>query len=161
MQPSANKDQLIANEFIYQLSKELNIPFIITTDSHYCKKEDAIIHKAFLNSQEGDREVDAFYATTYLMGTEELEEYMNNFNKEVFNEAYNNILNIKDACQDYSLKKTLKIPSLYWKTPKTQNIDAIWFERIPYFKQFEESDFNGDKVLIRLIVDKLLSDIRL
>lgn len=161
MQPSANKDQLIANETIYQLSKELNIPFIITTDSHYCKKEDAMIHKAFLNSQEGDREVDAFYATTYLMGTEELEEYMNNFDKEVFSEAYENILNIKNACQDYSLKKALKIPSLYWKTPKTQNIESIWFERIPYFKQFEESEFNGDKILIRLIIDKLLSDTRL
>lgn len=161
MQPSANKDQLIANEIIYQLSNELDIPFIITTDSHYCKKEDATIHKAFLNSQEGDREVDAFYATTYLMKTEELESYMNNFNKEVFLKAYKNILNIKNTCQDYSLKKTLKIPSLYWKTPKTQNIDSIWFERIPYFKQFEESSFNGDKVLIRLIVDKLLSDIRL
>lgn len=161
MQPSANKDQLIANETIYQLSKELNIPFIITTDSHYCKKEDAMIHKAFLNSQEGDREVDAFYATTYLMGTEELEGYMNNFDKEVFNEAYENILNIKNACQDYSLKKALKIPSLYWKTPKTKNIESIWFERIPYFKQFEESEFNGDKILIRLIIDKLLSDTRL
>ena len=161
MQPSANKDQLIANETIYQLSKELNIPFIITTDSHYCKKEDAMIHKAFLNSQEGDREVDAFYATTYLMGTEELEGYMNNFDKEVFSEAYENILNIKNACQDYSLKKALKIPSLYWKTPKTQNIESIWFERIPYFKQFEESEFNGDKILIRLIIDKLLSDTRL
>lgn len=161
MQPSVNKDQLIANEIIYQLSEELNIPFIITTDSHYCKKEDATIHKAFLNSQEGDREVDAFYATTYLMGTEELEKYMNNFDKEVFCKAYKNILSIKNACQDYSLKKTLKIPSLYWKTPKTQNIEPIWFERIPYFKQFEESDFNGDKVLIRLIIDKLLSDIRL
>lgn len=161
MQPSANKDQLIANETIYQLSKELNIPFIITTDSHYCKKEDAMIHKAFLNSQEGDREVDAFYATTYLMGAEELEGYMNNFDKEVFSEAYENILNIKNACQDYSLKKALKIPSLYWKTPKTQNIESIWFERIPYFKQFEESEFNGDKILIRLIIDKLLSDTRL
>lgn len=161
MQPSANKDQLIANEIIYQLSEELNIPFIITTDSHYCKKEDAAIHKAFLNSQEGDREVDAFYATTYLMGTEELEGYMNNFNKEVFSKAYENILNIKNSCQDYSLKKTLKIPSLYWKTPKTQIIEPIWFERIPYFKQFEESTFNGDKILIRLIVDKLLSDTRL
>ena len=82
---------------------------------------------------------------------------------KVFNffESYKNILDIKNTCQDYSLKKTLKIPSLYWKTPKTQNVKPIWFERIPYFKQFEESDFNGDKVLIRLIIDKLLSDIRL
>lgn len=161
MQPSANKEQLIVNETLYQLSKELNIPFIITTDSHYCKKEDALIHKAFLNSQDGEREVDAFYATTYLMGTEELESYMNNFSKEVFIEAYENIHKIKESCQDYSLKKSLKIPSLKWKSSKTKIIDPIWFERIPYFKTFEQSSFEGDKLLIRLIIDKINSDFRL
>lgn len=161
MQPSANREQLIANETIYQLSNELNIPFIITTDSHYCREEDAPIHEAFLNSQDGEREVKSFYATTYLMGTEELENYMSNFPKEVFQTAYQNILNIKNACSDYSLKKALKIPSLAWKTPKTKNIDSIWFERIPYFEYFEKSSFDGDKILIRLIVDKIENDFRL
>lgn len=161
MQPSASKEQLVVNEMIYQLSEELNIPFIITTDSHYCKKEDAPIHEAFLNSQDGEREVKSFYATTYLMGTKELEEYMNNFTKEIFCKAYSNIIKIKNACTDYSLKKDLKIPSLSWKKPKTQAIEDIWFKRIPYFEDFENSSFDGDKILIRLIVDKLNSDIRL
>lgn len=161
MQPSASKEQFIANENIYKLSKELNIPFIITCDEHYCKKEDAFIHKAFLNSQDGDREVDSFYATTYLMGTEELESYMNNFNQEVFQEAYQNILNIKNKCEDYSLKKILKIPSLKWRKPKTSIIEPEWYNRIPLLKTFYNSDFKGDKILAQLIVDKLSSDIRL
>lgn len=161
MQPSASQEQLIVNKQLYLLSKELDIPFIITTDSHYCKKEDAFIHKAYLNSQDGDREVDAFYATTYLMDTNELESYMTNFTEEVFQEAYQNILNIKNSCEDYSLKKALKIPSLKWRVPKTANISNEWYQKIPYLKTFYESDFNGDKTLSLLIIDKLESDIRL
>lgn len=161
MQPSANKEQRIANEGLYKLSKELNIPFIITTDSHYERKADAPIHKAFLNAQEGDREVDAFYATTYLMSTEELESYMTNFDEQVFREAYENIHKIKEACEDFSFKKPLKIPSLKWKIPKTQYVSQEWINKIPYLKDLNDSDFNGDKVLARLIIDKLESDERL
>lgn len=161
MQPSASQEQLIANRGIYKLSKELNIPFIITCDEHYCKKDDAFIHKAFLNAQEGEREVDAFYATTYLMGTEELESYMSNFDQEVFQEAYQNILDIKNKCTDYSLKKSLKIPSLKWRTPKTTIISQDWYNKIPYLETFYNSAFDGDRVLAQLLIDKFESDNRL
>lgn len=161
MQPSATQEQLIANKGIYKLSKELHIPFIITLDSHYCKKEDASIHKTYLNAQDGDREVDSFYATTYMMNTQELENYMTNFSKEVFDEAYQNILNIKNSCVDYSLLKPLNIPSLQWREPKTQNVSQEWINRIPYLEYFLQSPFKGDNILAKLIVDKLISDERL
>lgn len=161
MQPSVSEEQFVANNGIYTLSKQLNIPFIITCDEHYLKKEDAFIHKAYLNAQEGDREVDTFYATTYLMGTEELESYMNNFNQEVFQEAYQNILDIKNKCEDYSLKKALKIPSLKWRIPKTTIINQDWYDKIPYLKIFYNSDFDGDRVLAQLLIDKFESDNRL
>ena len=118
MQPSKDKEQILVNKQILSLSEELNIPYIITTDSHYLKKEDAPIHKAFLNSQEGDREVDSFYATTYLMGTEEIESFMSDYmTPDFFQKAYQNILTIKNMCEDFSLLKPLKIPSLTWRTP--------------------------------------------
>ena len=120
MQPSPDKDQIYVNKQIVALSKALNIPYIITTDSHYLNKEDAPIHEAFLNSQEGDREVASFYQTTYLMDTEELENFMNEYmEEEDFQMAYQNILKIKDMCEDFSFKKDLKIPSLTWRRPST------------------------------------------
>lgn len=160
-QPSASTEQIIANKGIYQLSHDLNIPFIITTDSHYCKKEDAPIHKAFLNAQEGDREVDSFYATTYMMDSEELESYLPYLTREMLDEAYQNILSIKNMCQDYSLLKALKIPSLQWRQPKTQEISQEWINKIPFLKTFIESPFDGDGILARLIIDKLSFDSRL
>ena len=161
MQPSNNKEQIIANEGLLRLSQELNIPYIITTDSHYLKKEDAPIHKAFLNAQEGEREVDTFYATTYLMGTEEIENYMNMFDEDFFQIAYQNILQIKEKCQDYDLKKPLKIPSLTWKEPSIKEISNYWLEKIPYLKTFMDSSFDGDKRLAQIIVSKLTKNKKL
>ena len=100
------------------ISKSHGYQYIITTDSHYLKKSDAPIHKAYLNSQNGDREVDSFYATTYMMDTEELESYLELSEEEV-QKAYENILKIKDMCEDYSLLKPLRIPLLSWKEAST------------------------------------------
>ena len=163
MQPSASEEQECVNREILQLCKITHIPYIITTDSHYLKKEDASIHKAFLNSQDGDREVDSFYATTYLMGTEELESYFKYLTAEQLQYAYQNILNIRDMCEDYSLLKDLNIPSLDWGKVPTYNflICEQWAKNIPWLKKFLQSDFDGDKVMANLIIKKLLSDSRL
>ena len=123
------------------------------------KKEDASIHKAFLNSQDGDREVDSFYATTYLMGTEEIESYLKYLTREQFEYAYQNILNIRNMCEDYSLLKELNIPSLNWgETPVYHpQILSNWAKNIPWLTHFINSDFEGDRVMANLIIQKLSS----
>jgi DNA polymerase-3 subunit alpha len=160
MQPSANDEQVCVNQEIVNLCKITNIPYIITTDSHYLKKEDASIHKAFLNSQDGDREVDSFYATTYLMGTEELESYLKYLTKEQLDYAYQNILNIRNMCEDYSLLKELNIPSLNWgETPTySPRIYNTWVNHIPWLEKFLTSNFEGDKVMANLIIQKLINN---
>lgn len=155
MQPSNNKDQIYVNKKLFELSNEFEIPYIITTDTHYLKKEDRAIHKAYLNAQNGDREVDDFYATTYLMGTEELESYFGYFSQEQLQIAYRNILKIKDMCEDYSLLKPLYIPQLPWKESKISYVQNCWIERIPYLKTFVESDYIGDRALACMIVEAL------
>ena len=54
------------------ISEELEIPYIITTDSHYARPEDKPIHKAYLNSKGGEREVDSFYEYSYLQTEDEI-----------------------------------------------------------------------------------------
>ena len=139
----------------------MNIPYIITTDSHYLKKEDKPIHKAYLNSQNGDREVDDFYATTYMMSTEELESHMN-LTKEELCVAYENIHHIKEMCEDYSLMKPLKIPQLPWRDLGSYTIDKKkWQNRIPYLSHFWDSSYEGDNHLADAICLKLEEDKRL
>ena len=114
LQPAANRDQKYVNRQLIDIANTYHFRYIITTDRHYLKKEDKPIHKAYLISQNGDREVDDFYATTYMMSTEELESYMD-MTKEELHEAYANIHGIKERCEDYSLLKPLKIPQLPWR----------------------------------------------
>lgn len=163
MQPSHNKDQIYINQKLYQISTELNIPYIITTDAHYLKKADAPIHKAYLNSQDGDREVEDFYATTYLMNTEEIESFFPYMTKEQLLQGYKNIQFVADSCEEYSLKKPLKIPQLKWKDyieiPHLNR--PYWIKNIPMLEEFWKSSYEGDNVLADAICFKINSDNRL
>lgn len=164
MQPSFNDEQVIVNKTILELSKELDIPYIITCDAHYLKKEDREVHKAFLTSQDAERETDEFYATTYLMSTEELESYMTEYMQENdFEIAYNNLTDIKNKCTDYSLKKALKIPSLKWREAKPIDKEMFnyYVEQMPMMTTFLNSDFEGDRLMIKLLMNKFDSDERL
>lgn len=156
MQPSFNKDQIYINQKLIELSEELNIKFIITNDSHYLKKEDRPIHKAFLNAKDGDREVDEFYMTTYLMGNEEIYSYMEeSLGEENLQKAFENILEIKNKCKDYTLQKPLKIPRLQWKEVKPIKYLDDWIEKIPYIQDFLNSEFEEDKHLVKIVMNRL------
>lgn len=154
MQPSRNKDQIYVNQRLFELSEELDIPYIITTDSHYLKKEDRTVHKAYLNAQNGDREVDDFYSTTYMMNTDELESYFSYFSAEQLEKAYQNILKIKESCEDFTLLKPLRIPELIWyQYPKKEEEYLFYKEKIPYLETFYNSDYFGDNHLVWAIID--------
>ena len=162
LQPAANAEQKYVNRALLDIAKNYHFPYIITTDTHYLKKEDKPIHKAYLNSQNGDREVDDFYATTYLMNTEELESYMN-MTQEELHEAYANIHGIKERCEDYSLLKPLKIPQLPWKE---MALHPAWeskqyCDKIPWLEKFLLSDYEGDRRMAGLIIRQLIEDERL
>lgn len=144
LQPSHNKDQKTVNRRLIDFADWFEVPFIITTDSHYLKKEDRLIHKAYLNAQNGEREVDDFYATTYMMNTEELESYFDYMAPELLEKAYKTIDEIADKCEDFSLLKALKIPELKWKDLSKEEIllpevwdnnnKNFWYPLIPMLK---------------------------
>ena len=113
LQPPMNKtsEQYRVNQILLQFAFELGIPWIVTTDSHYISAEDKEIHKAYLNSQNGEREVDSFYATTYMMDTEELEAHFD----FPLQEAYLNIHKIIDMCgNDYELESYSATDEFYY-----------------------------------------------
>ena len=157
LQPSESIEQTYVNRMLIDLANNFHYKYIISTDSHYLKKEDAAIHAAYLNAQDGDREVSSFYATTYMMDTEELESHMD-LTEEELEYAYSNIRVIAATCEDYSLMKALKIPALQWKPSKVSYVRNEWLERIPSLRKFVESDYEGDKLLACHIVERLEDD---
>ena len=157
LQPSESHEQTYVNRMLIDIANRFHFNYIITTDSHYLKKEDAAIHAAYLNAQDGDREVASFYATTYMMDTQELESHMDLTEAEL-EEAYRNIRRIAAMCKDFSLQKELKIPALQWKEPDTKYIDRAWYLAVPSLQKFYESDYEGDRVLARAIIDRLIKE---
>lgn len=156
LQPSASREQTYVNEKIIEISKTLNIDFIITCDSHYLKKEDRSIHKAYLNASEGEREVDSFYATTYLMDTDDLKDHLTNISEEDINKAFESIIKIQNSCEDYTIRKPLVIPTLKWNSYDDVEVTQDWINKIPYFETFLKSDYIGDKELVKATIKGIL-----
>lgn len=155
MQPSHNQEQIYVNKKLLEFAKRHELKYIITTDSHYLKKEDRIVHKAYLNAQNGDREVDDFYATTYMMGTEELESFLSYLSKEEIEKAYQTIKEITDMCEDFSLMKPLKIPELKWRDlPADYQPNDYYFykSKIPTLEKFNNSSYKSDRYLVDAVI---------
>ncbi len=113
IQPGDNDEQIGFNEWAVQVANEEGVDYIVSTDSHYLNKEARPIHKAYLNAKEGDREIDDFYSTTYLMDVEETDEYLQKSltPHESFT-AMQNTMKIHEMCEFYDLHKDIKIPEI-------------------------------------------------
>lgn len=154
LQPSNNPEQIFVNRTLIQFSKELNIPYTITLDAHYLRPEDAAIHEAFLNAEDKEREVKSFYETTYLMNDEELRSYLTYLSNEEIEEAYKNILKIKDKCEDFSIQRPLEIPTLIWRDFPEYGVmeKEKYFQLMPSLKKFESSPHKADKMLVNAVI---------
>lgn len=154
MQPSETDEQLFVNNELLKLSKLKDIPYIITTDAHYKNKEMRAIHKAYLNSQDGDREVDDFYATTYLMNTEEIESYMlEPLGQEALQESYRNLMKIYDMCEMFDLRQPLRIPILPWREVEEVEDEGFYLEKMPYLNNFKNSKYKEDNYLVKAVIN--------
>ena len=155
LQPSNNAEQIFVNKQLLRLSNDLGIKYIITTDSHYGRPEDASIHEAFLNAQDGDREVKSFYTTTYMMKDEEVRGFLKYMTDDQIEAAYEAIREIKDKCEDFSILKPLKIPSLPWRTfsnPSMQEILELG-THLPALSNFIMSPYHADNQLVLALYD--------
>lgn len=74
--PSSYPEQVTVNKRILQIAKAFNLKMCCGTDAHYYTTEDRYVHKSYLNSKEGDREVDAFYEFARLMEEDEVIELL-------------------------------------------------------------------------------------
>lgn len=160
MQPSLNEQQILVNKTLLQLSKELNILYVITTDSHYERKEDKKIHEAFLNSQDGDREVSAFYASTYVMSEEEIHKYMDDsIGVDAVQKGIDNSVLIADMCEEYELEKPLDIPYIPSNIAEPSvELFEKYKEKIPTISYFFASPYDSDRHMARDILNKLESN---
>ena len=122
VQPARSKEQMTVNKMMSSIGAAFNIKVIVTTDAHYLKKEDRWVHKAFLNSKGGEREVDEFYEYAYLQSTKEV---INNLEGTGlnYNELEANTLEIYNKIQNYSLARKQHVTEIEVPNYPKQNIN--------------------------------------
>ena len=160
MQPSYSEDQIYVNQKLLELSKITNTPYLISTDSHYLKKEDRKIHKIFIESQDGDREVDEFYASTYVMSEEEIHEYMDLYlGYKAVQKGIDNTQLIYDKIESYSLTKDLEIPYLPLNTEEPRkSLYEKHKDKIELLSYFYNSSYDSDRHMVREILTYIDTD---
>lgn len=163
--PGTASDQIAANQALRKIADFYGIKMVVGTDAHYLTKEARAVHKAYLNSKEGDREVDSFYEYTYLMDFDEV----TNLLAFTFNGDYafacqiaDNTLEIQEKVQEYSLFHKQDIPSVVVKDyPK-----AAWWgvnndyademkHKFPTLSKLFVSDDIQDRYWVNQCWDKL------
>ena len=160
LQPSKQSDQINYNK--YMIAKYWNkYNFICTTDAHYLRKEDAAVHKVFLNSKSsGDREVDSFYSSAYMMSFEEIQEYFDAMNlHNEFIQMCANTLDINNRVVGYNLKQGSIIPKISYETTNDIKLAVTLFANelysykidIPFITRMLQENHDADIYMIYLI----------
>ena len=112
--PSTKEDQIAVNRRIKRIGEALGVKLVVGTDAHYLTKAERPVHKAYLNSKNGEREVDDFYEFSRLMESEEVFELLNlAYNDNDFiNEILDNTIEIQNKITSYSLENKQMIPKV-------------------------------------------------
>lgn len=110
--PGLHADQIAVNARLRAIAAAYQVKMVFGTDSHYLNQDQRPIHKAYLNSKEGDREVDDFYTYSYMMKSDEVREvlFQSIYDKDFIESMFKNSLEIADKISHYDLHKEQKIP---------------------------------------------------
>lgn len=140
LQPSRQQEQIDYND--YMLSHYWkDYKFTVATDAHYLKASERQLHKDFLQSKEGggNREVDDFYSSAYLMSAEEVYNYLIDYiPEEMIRTMFDNSIEMSDKCSGvYDLFHEQIVPKIEYE----------WSERDPesYEQLCEELNSYGDR----------------
>lgn len=111
--PSNKEDQVLVNKRLKRIAQAFGVKMTVGTDAHYLTKEDRFVHKAYLNSRGGEREVDDFYEFARLMDPEETRELLReSFDDEWIDIMFNNSLEIQKKIEFYDIGRKQIIPKV-------------------------------------------------
>ena len=126
-----SKDQVKFNKRVISIAKAYNVKIVIGSDAHYLTATERPLHKAYLNSKEGDREVDEFYFDAHMMDNEEAFGNLKvAFSEEDFEKMCAASMEIYDKIESYSLEHTSIIPEVEVK--KYDRVVMIELEEYGY-----------------------------
>lgn len=135
--PGTSNDQRKFNKRIKPIAQFYGIKMIVATDAHYPTAADREIHKSFLNSKDGEREVDAFYYDAHLMDDDEAYNNIKDFySEQEWDKMRANSLEIMEKIEGYNIFHNPIIPQV----------------AVPQIEKRVDSSLNNYPVLKNLLV---------
>ena len=157
IQPTNDDFTKQMNLMAIKIADAYKIKTIITTDSHYQDKNRAKVHETYLKSKEGDREIADFYATTYIMTSEELWDYFKGYlTIEQFAKFLHNSIEISNKVESYSLKHETIVPEIPLGKFEIKHLFSEWYDECGYIKNFANSEYQQDLWWLKLIENGFL-----
>jgi len=160
--PAANKEQIIVNQKIMELSIVFDVKVVVGSDAHYLTKEDRFVHEAFLNSKGGERETAQFYEYAYLQSYEDviINLKLCNYEDEYIDKIFQNSLEIYDKIENYNLLHSQQIPKV---SVKYYPIGGGWLmealnageQKYPILNSLLESDNDVERYWVNTCLLKL------
>ena len=155
--PSTNKEQILVNKKLAKIAQVYNIKMTVGTDSHYLTKEDRHAHKIYLNSVDGDREVDKFYEFARLMDSDEVIELLSLcFDNDLIDNILNNTIEIQNKIEFYDLFHKQDIPSVEVKDYPKKEMNHTFQVNYPLMSEMFKSDDIQNRYWINQCFDKLI-----
>lgn len=156
--PGSSRDQVLVNKRFPAIAKAFNLKMVIGSDAHYLKKEDRYVHKAYLNSKFGEREVDEFYEFAYLQTNDEIKENLkaSDFSDEFINEMFENSFKIYEKIENYSLAHAQTIPHVEVEDYPITGIESEDFlEKYPILSDMFQSNDKVERYWVNKCSEKL------
>ena len=136
--PGQSTEQIAVNKRLKSVAAAFNCKMVLGSDAHYLKKEDRYVHKAYLNSKGGEREVDAFYEYAYLQDENDIKENIAPSELD-YDELVNNSYEIYNKIENYSIAHKQTIPKVKVKDYPKQ--EAPWYSSdYPTLEKMYKSD---------------------
>ena len=170
--PANSSDQKIVNNTLYKIAKAFNVKMAVGTDAHYLTAEDRPVHKAYLNSKGGEREVDDFYEFAHLMTYEEAAQLLlpsfldcDRNPGEIVEEILDNTLEIQNKIEFFDLFHKQDIPRVEVKEYQKRDLISWIGEKgneeidnsnnYPHLSEMLKSDDIQNRYWINQCLEKL------
>lgn len=151
-----SKDQIKFNQRVGMIAKAYQRKIVIGSDAHYLTAKERPLHKAYLNSKEGEREVDEFYFDAHMMDNDEAFGNLKvAFTEDEFKEMCDASMEIYAKIEGYSLERKPIIPHVEVKNYYPQE-DTSLKEKYPTLYELRKSQNSQERYWVNQCLTSLI-----
>lgn len=149
-------EQIAVNQRLCSVASAFKCKMVLGSDAHYLKKEDRYVHKAYLNSKGGEREVDAFYEYAYLQDENDIKENIAPSFLD-YNELIENSYEIYNKIENYSIAHKQTIPKVPVENFIINHTNDNFHQHYPILASMYESEDIYERYWVNKCVESLVN----